>query len=224
MSRPVTTGSNHSGLPHATVPPPPAQHGPPLGSGDTMGGRTTDDSSTNYSSTAARRLRAVHHQALTPPSPTTGPGPRTTRVHSPALVDLALLDYIETAAHEVIAHTHTAVPTAGPAPHDADAVYTWAEEHIRDLDAARRRDHDALLVRQAMEHALALGDETVLRREPCPGCACWGALFWNTAVRRAVCVNRYCTDRHGRPTTWSLAHLADRHVAARESRGARNAT
>ncbi|MFH9426007.1 hypothetical protein [Streptomyces sp. NPDC017529] len=188
-----------------------------------MGGRT-DDTSTSYGSTAARRLRAVQHEARTPPGRPADPGPRATRVHSPALVDLGLLDYIEAAAHEVIASTYTAVPTAGPAPAAADAVYAWAEAATAHLDTERRRAHDALMLRQAMEHALATRDETLLRREPCPGCRCWGALFWNAAAHRAVCVNRYCTDRHGGPTTWTLAHLADRHIAAREERTRKSAT
>ncbi|MFK8851299.1 hypothetical protein [Streptomyces sp. Ac-502] len=221
---PVTTGSHQLR--------PAARHGAPT----TRAARAASGKRGHH----GRKNNRRQHQQLrqhcgtqaprrTAPSPNTpgrpaDPGPRATRVHSPALLDLGLLDYIENAAREVIAHTYTAVPTAGPAPHDADAVYAWAEEHTAHLDAERRRDHDALLVRQAMEHALAAGDESVLSREPCPGCGCWGALLWRAAARRAVCVNRYCTDRHGRPSTWSLAHLADRHLAAREARRSRRAT
>lgn len=184
-----------------------------------MGGQQQHES---YSHTAASRLRALHTEHLAPATRPSNGMPRPTTVHPGVPIDLDVLDYIEAAAHEVVAHTHTVVPTAGPAPHDLDAVYAWAEKATAHLDVERQQMRDALMVRQGFEHALRVGNDIVIRREPCPSCSCWG-LFWNRATRTANCVNRRCTTKTGRASRWTLQQLAERHVA-RHTATLRNAT
>ena len=176
----------------------------------------------SYSTTAARRLRTLHAEHLRPPTRPADGMPRPTTVHAPVPIDLDILDYIETATHEVIAHTYTAAPTAGPAPTETAAIYAWAEEATAHLDAERLLIRDALLVRQGMEHALRAGDDTVIRREPCPACACWG-LFWSPATSTAACVNKRCTTATGRTSRWTLQQLAEQHIA-RKAAALRTAT
>lgn len=173
---------------------------------------------------AAARLRLIETEFITPrrhPGDAAARGTRPT--HAPAPVDLGTLDYMRTAVDEVIAHTRTVAPHAGPAPADAPAVYGWMREHNAHAEHdEQRRAGEAIVYRQGLEHALAVGDETVVRRLPCPACGCWG-LFWRPAARRAACVNRKCTDPTGGANTFSLAHLAQQHIAARNT-AARRAT
>ena len=166
----------------------------------------------SYSTTAARRLRTLHDELLEPPRRPTDGMPRPTAVTAPAPINLDALDYIEAAAHEVIARTYTAVPTAGPAPRTPEAVYAWAEQATAHLDAERRKQHEALVVRQGFEHAIRAGNEAVVRREPCPRCYCWG-LFWSHHAKIATCVNKRCATKTGRASRWTLQQLAEHHVA-----------
>jgi hypothetical protein len=197
------------------VPPTPQRSTDRLRIGDTMGGDS-------YSTTAARRLRTLAEHHLTPPMRPSDGMPRPTTVHASTPVNLDALDYIDAAAHEVIAHTYTAVPTAGPAPHEADAVYDWAEQATAHLDDERKKKHQVLVVRQSMEHALRAGDETVVRRETCPRCGCWG-LFWSPYAQVATCVNKRCATKSGRASRWLLQQLAEHHVA-RKAAALRTAT
>lgn len=203
----------HSGPRARLVPPTPQRSTDRLRIGDTMGG----DSST----TAARRLRTLTEQ-LTPATRPADGMPRPTRVHAPAPINLDVLDYIEAAAHEIIAHTYTAVPTAGPAPREVGAVYAWAEQATAHLETERQQIHEALVVRQSLEHALRAGNSTVVRREPCPACSCWG-LFWSRGAQLATCVNKRCATTTGRASRWTLQQLAEHHVA-RKATALRNAT
>lgn len=164
--------------------------------------------------TAERRLRLLQaeftqHQRRGP-----GDGRTATRTESPAPLNLAVIDRIHAAVHEVIEHTRTADRShpAGPAPADAARVYDWAREHTAHLDTEHQQARETLIYRQGLEHAITMGDTTVVRRHPCPGCGCWG-LAWRPAVQRAACPNRYCLDDDGLSRSWPLATLAHRHVA-----------
>lgn len=197
------------------VPPTPQRSTDRLWIGDTMGGDS-------YSATAARRLRTLHAEHLTPPVRPGNGMPRPTAVHASVPIDLDVLDHIVAAAHEIVAHTHTAVPTAGPAPRNPEAVYAWAEEVTAHLPAERQQVRDALTLRQSFEHALRAGNDTVIRKEPCPKCSCWG-LFWTRHGQVATCVNKRCTTKGGRASRWTLQQLAEHHVA-RKAAALRNAT
>ncbi|MFF8458877.1 hypothetical protein ACF06T_30580 [Streptomyces albidoflavus] len=172
--------------------------------------------------TAAARLRQLGADitALRGPAGDTTRTP--TRVHAPAPLDLGILDHMVAARDEVIDHTRTHQPDAAPAPADEN-IYAWMDANTAHLDDAKRRAGRALVVRQSMEHALLAGDETVVRREPCPRCACWG-LFWQTGPRHAVCLNRRCSMPGGGPSTWTLAQLAHHHTTRLETINAQSAT
>ncbi|PBC72334.1 MULTISPECIES: hypothetical protein [unclassified Streptomyces] len=175
-----------------------------------MGG---DDS---YSTTAAQRLRTLRVEHLTPTKRPSSSTRRATQSHSPALIDLDVLDHIEVAVHEMAAHTYTAVPTAGPAPRTPEAFYAWSEEVTAHLPAEKQQVRDALMLRQSLEHSLHAGDTApvtaVVRFESCPTCRCWG-LMWSRADWVVLCANRRCHDTVGLPSRWSLQQICERHVA-----------
>ncbi|MFD9721047.1 hypothetical protein [Streptomyces sp. NPDC059076] len=128
---------------------------------------------------------------------------------------LDILDYIVKAEGEVIEHTRAEAPTAGPAPAAYEDILDWCREHTEELDEERQQARETLIYRQGLEHAIAMGDVTVVRRHPCPACGCWG-LFWLASATRAVCVNRYCTNKAGLAHRWPLATLAHRHITAQK--------
>ncbi|MEU9947028.1 hypothetical protein [Streptomyces sp. NPDC047939] len=169
--------------------------------------------------TTAQRLRLLQaeftqHVKTGPP----GDGRSATKTEAPAPIDLGVVDRIRAAVYEVETHTRAAdwTAAAGPVPADPAAVYDWARQHTAHLDEGRQQAREAIIYRQGLEHALAMGNTTVIRKHPCPECGCWG-LYWRAAANRAVCVNHYCTDDNGVANTWSLARLARQHVAAKES-------
>ncbi|MYX88405.1 MULTISPECIES: hypothetical protein [unclassified Streptomyces] len=172
--------------------------------------------------TAAARLRQLGTDmtALRGPAGDTTRTP--TRVHAPAPLDLGILDHMVAARDEVIGHTRAHQPNATPAPTD-EGIYAWMDANTAHLDDAKRRAGRALVVRQSMEHALLAGDETVVRREPCPRCNCWG-LSWQPGPRHAVCLNRRCSTLGGGPSTWTLAQLAHHHTTRLETINAQSAT
>ncbi|MDX2999694.1 hypothetical protein [Streptomyces scabiei] len=98
-------------------------------------------------------------------------------------------------------------------------------DHTRSLDAHRQAAAETIVYRQTLEHAIAMGDHSVVRRHPCPACHCYG-LFWRPLAGKAACANRKCPDPSGDglARTWSLAHLAHLHVQARKESSARHAT
>ncbi|MEU7435701.1 hypothetical protein AB0B07_33410 [Streptomyces sioyaensis] len=162
------------------------------------------------------RLRTLHAEHLTPATRSSSNTRRATRVHPGAPIDLDVLDHIEAAAHEIVAQTYTAVPTAGPAPHEVEALYSWAEQATAHLPAERQQARDAMMLRQSLEHSLHAGDPgpvtAMVRYESCPTCRCWG-LMWSRADWVVLCANRRCHDTVGLPTRWSLQEIAERHVA-----------
>lgn len=172
--------------------------------------------------TAASRLQLLEQEFTTPRRHPGDTGARTRPTHAPAPLDLGILDHMQAAVAEVVTHTRAAAPHAAPPPARAAAVYDWMRQHTAHLAPERQDAAAAIVYRQSLEHALAMGDESVVRRQPCPDCGCWG-LFWRPAARRAACVNRHCADEDGRARTFTLAHLAQQHIATRET-AARRAT
>ncbi|MFD7867997.1 hypothetical protein [Streptomyces sp. NPDC059783] len=174
--------------------------------------------------TTEHRLRLLQAEFTQPAR--TGPGDsRTpTRTEAPAPVNLGIVDRIRAAVYEMEQHTRSAdrATAAGPVPADPASVYEWARQHTAHLDPERQQAREALIYRQGLEHALAMGDDSVIRKHPCPQCGCWG-LYWRAAADRAVCVNHYCTDDAGTSTTWTLAQIAHRHIVGQQAT-ARHAT
>lgn len=162
--------------------------------------------------TTAQRLRLLQAEFTQFERRGPGDGRTATRTESPALINLAVLDRIHAAVHEVVEHTRATVPDAGPVPADAHRVYDWARQHTAHLEPERQQARETVIYRQGLEHALAMGDTTVIRKHPCPGCGCWG-LMWRPAVQRAACPNRYCLDDDGLSRSWELKTLAHHHVA-----------
>lgn len=171
-----------------------------------------DDTTTNR----LRLLQAefTQHQRRGP-EPT---GRTATRAEAPAPIDLGILDYMAAAAAEVEQHTRAAdwSRSAGPVPEDISRVYEWAREHTAHLDPERQQAREALIYRQGLEHAIAMGDTAVVSKHPCPECGCWG-LIWREETGKAACVNHYCVDSQGLSHAWTLKRLAREHVAAKSA-------
>ncbi|MFE3381370.1 hypothetical protein [Streptomyces anulatus] len=164
--------------------------------------------------TTEQRLRLLQaeftqHQRRGP-----GDGRTATRTTSPAPLDLNVLDRIRTAVNEVAEHTRAAAPDAGPTPVDETRIYDWSRQRTAHLDDEHHQARETVIYRQGLEHAIAMGDTTVVRKHPCPACGCWG-LMWRAAANRAACPNRYCIDDDGLSHGWPLKTLAHHHVAKR---------
>lgn len=171
--------------------------------------------------TAAARLRLIQTD-FTAPRRQAGERRAPASPHSPALIDFAILEHLRASVAEVITHTRAEAPKAPPAPADAAAVYGWMRESIGHLERERRLTAEAIVYRQGLEHALAMGNDLVIRPHPCPACGCYG-LHWRSASRRAACMYRPCAISNGQTRTFTLAHLAHQYIQARET-SARRAT
>ncbi|MFF9632933.1 hypothetical protein [Streptomyces fradiae] len=178
-------------------------------------------SHTGDDDSAAHRLRLLQSEYLEPSRPYgEAHVSRTTTPSAP--IRLGIADHIHESVNEVEQMTRSEVPDAGARPEAVELVYAWAVQKTRHLDAQRQMVRDTVIYRQSLEHAIAMGDHSVIRRHPCPNCRTWG-LFWRASVRKAVCVNRYCVDDAGRARSWELAYLAHRHITARAARTHRDA-
>ncbi|MEV2259133.1 hypothetical protein AB0J13_10795 [Streptomyces anulatus] len=162
--------------------------------------------------TAERRLRLLQAEFTQHAKTGPGDGRTATRTESPAPLNLAVIDRIRAAVHEVVEHTRTAAPGAGPLPADTARVYDWARQNTAHLGTERQQARETLIYRQDLEHAIEMGDTGVIRKHPCPGCGCYG-LAWRPARQRAACPNRYCLDDDGLSRSWQLAALAHHHIA-----------
>ncbi|MEU8682944.1 hypothetical protein [Streptomyces sp. NPDC048611] len=168
--------------------------------------------------TAATSMRLLRNQ-LTQPRPTNPEATRrATRVHGAPVVDLGLLDHLEETRTELIAATRRANPNAGPAPVD-EGIYAWSDAATAHLQPGERQARDVVAHRQALEHALRVGDERVIRQERCPGCRCY-SLMWRGTIERAVCIQARCRDEIGRASQWELKQVAHHHVTSRPQRAA----
>ncbi|MFJ9988611.1 hypothetical protein ACIQUD_32140 [Streptomyces globisporus] len=164
--------------------------------------------------TTEHRLRLLQAEFTQHERRGPGDGRTATRTTSPAPLNINVLDRINAAVNEVVEHTRAAdwSTPAGPAPTDASRVYDWARQHTAHLDEGHQQARETLIYRQGLEHAIELGDTSVVRKHPCPGCGCYG-LAWRPARQRAACPNRYCLDDDGLSRSWQLATLAHHHVA-----------
>jgi hypothetical protein len=132
-----------------------------------------------------------------------------------------MLDYIDRSVAEVVQHTRTINPDAGPLPAQVADVYDWCRqhtEHAPDIDQQRIR---ALEIRHRLEHAVRAGDALVVRPLRCPlaagGCGTVG-LLWQPRLWRAVCANVRCArTNHGTHREWKLAELAYEQAAIEKS-------
>ncbi|MFF8610829.1 hypothetical protein ACF06X_33525 [Streptomyces sp. NPDC015346] len=177
---------------------------------------------TQDDTTPAERLRLLQLEFITPRR--RGPAAsRSTRPTEPAApLDIDTVDHVQGSVAEVVALTRAAAPDAGPRPASVEGLYGWWRENTAHLEPEKQQHREAVIYRHGLEHALMLGERKVIRRHPCPGCGTWG-LFWNQALQRALCVNRYCKDASGGSSTWTLSHLAQEHVNRKE-KSARRAT
>lgn len=172
-------------------------------------GATDDD-------TATSRLRLLRRDFLE--HPRTGPGPRACAPVVPGTpVNLDVVDHITAAVQEVVDDTLAVNPKARPLPADRiEAVYAWYVANTANAAPAQAQRRDTIIYRQRLEHALAMGDASVIPPHRCPACNTFG-LRWQTAMRRALCTNRRCLTKDGMSNTWTLARLAYEHVAAEKS-------
>ncbi|MFM9373319.1 hypothetical protein [Streptomyces sp. Da 82-17] len=168
-------------------------------------------------SQAASQLRLLaQHFTQYPVTGRTGTR-RATAATPGTPLNLTVVDHIRASVAEVEQHTRAAAPEAGPLPAEAAAVYEWCRSHTAHADETVRRRRDTLIYRQQLEHAIRLGDTTVVRRHRCPGCGTVG-LHWRQAMQRAVCRNQRCRAADGGVSAWTLAHLAHEHIEAQEVR------
>lgn len=166
--------------------------------------------------TAAARL----HQLATyfRDHPVTGPveGHTPGRSAAPAPMSLATLDHIRSSVQEVVTHTRTANPDAGPLPERVEAVYAWARDNTQRAPEIDQQRLEVIEYRQYLEHAIRAGDwRKVIRPQRCPECRTFG-LMWEHAMQRALCTNTDCVDKDGFSTTVSLSRLAHEHIAGRK--------
>ncbi|MFF6903473.1 hypothetical protein [Streptomyces hydrogenans] len=172
---------------------------------------------------AGERLRLIQDYFLAPG----GGAPRaerTARATEPAAaIRLDVYDHMMQTVQEVtdLAQELRAddAPCVPPA-HQRRDVYEWLVEKTDHLSPARQQARDALIYRQGLEHALVMGEANVIRRHPCPACTTWG-LMWDRSAEEARCTNLRCADDEGQAATWTLAQIAEHHVARRNSCAAR---
>lgn len=162
--------------------------------------------------TASSLLRLLHTDFRE--HPRSAPEGRRSRATYPAApVNLSVVDLIDASVREVADHTRAVNPDAGPLPERVEAVYDWYRENTRHTDEAQRQRGEAMVYRQQLEHAIAMGDVSVIPPHRCPACRTFG-LMWKPELERALCTNRRCLTRDGMSRTWELAKLAYEHVAA----------
>lgn len=167
--------------------------------------------------TTAQRLRLLQAEFLVPGSTGPGDGRSATRTTSPALVNLGIVDHMRSSTTEVIEYVQAEAPDAGRYTGEAPGVYAWMRESTKDTTPEKRDVRDAIVYRQGLEHAVAAGNYKVIRPHRCPACRTFG-LFWVPAAGQAACVNRHCIDDEGLARTWSLARLAQQHIADQKLR------
>lgn len=129
-------------------------------------------------------------------------------------VNLSVVDHVTACVTELAAHTRDVNPEAGPLPEHVAGVYTWHLTNTRQADERQRQRGETIVYRQQLEHAIAMGDTTVVRPHRCPACGTLG-LHW--AAGKARCLNAHCARRNGGTSqSWSLAKLAYEHVASKK--------
>jgi len=180
----------------------------------------------NGDDTAAHRLRllSTHFRQ----HPVTGPAghsyissePRATAIAPGLPYDADVVDLIDASVAEIARHTRQANAAAPPLPAEVQDVYAWCLENTASAPAAVQQRRDTVIVRQQLEHAIAMGDVKVVRPHRCPACRGLG-LMWDAPRRRAVCTSTRCLTPEGMSNSWTLAKLAYEYVAAKKSLRAR---
>ncbi|MEU6016928.1 hypothetical protein ABZ826_23625 [Streptomyces sp. NPDC047515] len=170
--------------------------------------------------TTAQRLRLLQAEFVQPTRSGPGDGRKATQVEAPAPLNIGIVDRMAAAAAEIDDHMRAVEPPAHtparPRPANPADRYEWWRHGTAHLAPQLQDAREQVIYRQGLEYDLAMGDTSFIRRHPCPGCGCWG-LFWREAQQAAVCVNHYCVDDDGLSRTWSLAHLAQQHIARQKS-------
>jgi hypothetical protein len=175
--------------------------------------------STTEDDTAEQRFAELLHCFRE--RPVTGPAghsyipadPRPTTVHPGAPIDLTVADHITATVKELADYTREANPAADPLPTHVEDVYAWCVENTQNSPEAIRQRRDAIVLRQRLEHAIAMGDDKVIRPIRCPQCRCLG-LMWRGG--RAVCTNGDCVTKDGLSNRFTLARLATAHIEAQQ--------
>lgn len=157
-----------------------------------------------------------HIQGAGQPRTATDPAKRhATRVHSPALIDVGLLDDLRRHAAEATSFARRSVYGPLPAtPMDPADMYDWVSDQV---PGDCQDQWDAIAWRQAAELALRDHDQKPVRQQPCPACGCWG-LVWDRHTHTVVCLNQQCMTESGGPVTWTLRQLAVHAVATARRR------
>ena len=171
----------------------------------------------SHTDTAAARLAELHAHFLQHPA--TGPALRAAPTPRPGTpLNLSVVDHIRASVDEVIDHTRTANPDAGPIPRRVQDIYAWCHDNTDHAPAIDQQRRDALELRHRLEHAILAGDTRVVRPLRCPACGTVG-LHWQAQTQRALCVNLHCARRNkGVHRTWSLARLAYEQTAEKSWR------
>lgn len=167
--------------------------------------------------TAAARLHELATYFLEHPVP--GPSVRSTHSTTPsAPMNLAMLDYINRSVAEVVQHTRTVNPEAGPLPERVADVYDWCRQHTDHAPAIDHQRRRAIEIRHRLEHAVRAGDARIVRPLRCPACDTVG-LKWQPSLWRAVCLNVHCASANGGThRQWKLARLAYEQAAIEKIR------
>jgi len=174
------------------------------------------------SDTAATLLRrlAVHYRQH---PVTSGSGhsyissePRATATAPGIPVNLRVVDYIDDSVDEIEREVRAANPDAEQRPEELDRVYQWYVESTYNSPESVQQRRNTIVVRQAMESGIAMGDTTVVRPHRCPACRRL-SLLWEARTSRALCTYTPCRDENGRARRWTLANLAYEYIAARKN-------
>jgi hypothetical protein len=164
---------------------------------------------------AARALRLLNSEDLRH-HPRTAPAERSTPATTPAApLNLGIVDYLVQTRQDVVDHVRAVVPDPKPVPAQVDSIYDWYVEQTAGADEAEQAYRDTLIARQALEHAVRLGNDTVVCQHPCPRCGNWG-LMWDDANGRAFCSHGRCRTSAGMASTWTLARLAAQQIQRTE--------
>lgn len=170
---------------------------------------------TTEEDTASSRLRLLSEEFLE--HPRTGPtARRSPTVTASAPANLAIVDHIDASLREVTDDARSVNPEAGPRPDRIEDVYAWYVDNTRHAEPAARQRRDTIIHRQNLEHAIAMGDDSVIPPHRCPACRTFG-LLWQAGMQRALCTNARCRTKDGLSNTWTLARLAYEHVAAEKT-------
>ena len=164
---------------------------------------------------AAARVDLLELATYVQEHPVTGPSghsyissaPRATRTSPVLPVNFGMQDHIQASVREVIDETLAVNPDAG-LPDRLLGVYEWCIANTEDAPEGNQLRRDAVIYRQHLEHAIRLGNRSVIRPIRCPACRTLG-LFWEPELGRALCTNKkHCRTKDGTSSTWSLGRLA----------------